>query len=296
MKILIMGATGMLGSAMMNELTKDPNLQVWGTLRNDDDKKFFSPELRPYLISGISAFNYKDLESTLEKIKPDIIINCIGLVKQDHEIKNPISAISINALLPHQLAFLAKQSSARFIQISTDCVFSGKKGNYSERDFSDAEDLYGRSKYLGEMDLSNTLTLRTSIIGHELKGRQSLLEWFLSQEKVCEGFDRAIFSGLTTTELSRMVHGTILPNKVISGVFNISSAPISKFQLLKKIAKVYKKEIEIIPNDRLVIDRSLSSKKFFNATGYLAPDWDAMLQEMHQSYFMDKKVGAHHFE
>ena len=279
-KVLILGASGMLGSAMIRELSRDSQLQVWGSLRSDADKAAFSSQIAEHLICGVDVLNEDHLTELFKRVAPQVVINCIGLVKQVKESEDEQKAMAINAVLPHQLAKLCEQYRARFIHFSTDCVFSGTRGNYRETDVPDAQDVYGRSKLLGEVDQPNALTIRTSIIGHELHGAQGLLEWFLSQESVCKGFTKAIFSGLPTPVLASLVH-ELLTKPDLTGVYHVSSEPISKYNLLKAIATQYSKEIEIVPSDELVIDRSLDSERFSKQTGWVAPSWDAMIKQMY---------------
>jgi len=205
----------------------------------------------------------------------------VGLVKQLAEADDPLTAIPINSLLPHRLARLSQVCSARFIHISTDCVFSGSKGMYVESDVPDALDLYGRSKLLGEVDYPNSVTLRTSIIGHELAGARSLVGWFLAQTGTIKGFNRAFFSGLPTVELARVIRDFVIPNSNIRGLYHVAAGRINKYDLLKLIASVYEKSIDIAPDDKLVIDRSLNGERFREATGYVAPEWQALIKTMH---------------
>jgi dTDP-4-dehydrorhamnose reductase len=206
----------------------------------------------------------------------------VGLVKQHIYAEDPLLALPINSLLPHYLARLSKVSGARLIHISTDCVYSGSRGMYLETDQSDAHDLYGRSKFLGEVHCSNAITLRTSIIGHELNGSKSLVNWFLSQKNCIQGYTKAIFSGLPTVEIARVIHHYILPNSGLNGLYHLSAEPISKFELLSLIKDQYEKEIEIISNEAVVIDRSLDSTKFRVATGFKPKPWVNLIQEMHE--------------
>lgn len=282
MRILIFGATGMLGSAMSRFLSQDRSMKVYGTVRstqvndNSDKKSLFT------IINGIDVENYASLVTAFSEGRPDIVINCVGLVKQLGSASLPLQAIPINALLPHKLALLCKATGARLIHVSTDCVFSGKKGNYLETDFPDADDLYGRSKFLGEVDYPHAITLRTSIIGHELAGNKSLLEWFLKQERSVNGYTKAIFSGLPTVELARVVRDFVLPKKELRGVYHVATQPISKFELLKQISQIYNKNIEIIPTDELVTDRSLNAQRFNEVTGYTPPKWSELIKSMHE--------------
>jgi dTDP-4-dehydrorhamnose reductase len=214
-------------------------------------------------------------------VRPAVVINCIGLVKQLSQADDPLEALPINALLPHRLARLCDVAEARLVHISTDCVFSGKRGQYQESDLPDAGDLYGRSKLLGEVD-SPHLTLRTSIIGHELNSAHGLVDWFLSQQTSVKGFTRAVFSGLPTVELARVVRDHVLTNPELQGLYHVSSAPIAKHDLLHLVARTYDKQIGIEPDDRLVIDRSLDSTRFRERTGYEPPSWQQLVERMHQ--------------
>jgi dTDP-4-dehydrorhamnose reductase len=202
-------------------------------------------------------------------------------VKQLAEADDPLTALPINSMLPHRLARLCELAGARLVHISTDCVFSGAKGMYVESDFPDADDLYGRSKYLGEVDYPHAVTLRTSIIGHELDGARSLLCWFLAQGGPVRGFTKAVFSGLPTVELARVVRDFVLPHPELHGLYHVSAAPINKYDLLKLVAQAYGKDIEITPHDQLVIDRSLDSTRFKAATGYAPPSWPELVRTMH---------------
>ena len=187
-------------------------------------------------------------------------------------------------MLPHQLAALCEQHCARLVHISTDCVFDGKKGNYIETDISDAIDLYGKSKFIGELsDKPHAITLRTSIIGHELNSSNGLIEWFLSQTGTVNGFKRAIFSGLPTVELARVIAEYVIPQPNLYGLYHVSAELISKFDLLSLVAKIYGKEIEILPETDVIIDRSLDSSRFRTATGYRAPAWPELIKMMKDS-------------
>jgi dTDP-4-dehydrorhamnose reductase len=203
-------------------------------------------------------------------------------VKQLADAKDVMAAVPLNTLLPHRLARLAAATGGRLVHISTDCVFSGEKGNYVERDRPDAADVYGLSKYLGEVGGAHAVTLRTSIIGHELRGRLSLLEWFLAQEGTVKGFTRAVFSGFPTVELARIVRDLVLPRPELTGLYHVSAEPIAKFDLLQLIAAEYRKSIEIVPDGQLAIDRSLNSERFRAATGYRPPSWSELVASMRE--------------
>lgn len=281
MKILVLGASGMLGNAMVRVLTENPDWQVYGTIRSEGSKRFFHADIAARLLSGIDVEQSDSLMQAFISIRPDVVINCVGLIKQLADADDPLQAITINALLPHRLARLSELSGARLVHMSTDCIFSGDKGGYQESDRSDAKDLYGRSKYLGELACSHTITLRTSIIGHELQSAHGLVNWFLSQQERCNGYTRAIFSGLPTVVLAQIVRDVVIPRADLSGVYHVAAQPISKFELLKLIAEVYGKSIEVMPDDRLVVDRSLNADRFRMATGYAAPAWPELIHDMH---------------
>lgn len=282
MRVMILGATGMLGSAMFRVLSANSGLVVYGTARSGNCQQYFSDTPSGQLITGVNVENHDSLIKAFATVRPDAVINCVGLVKQLADANDPLQAVPINTLLPHRLAALCQAGGARLVHISTDCVFSGAKGNYLESDFPDAYDLYGRSKLLGEVDYPHAITLRTSIIGPELSGCRSLLSWFLAQQGSVKGFTQAIFSGLPTVELARAVCDFVLPRSDLHGLYHIASKPINKFDLLNLIAKIYSKDIEIIPSDELIIDRSLNAARFNEATGYVAPEWPVLVQSMYK--------------
>ena len=262
-KILILGTTGMLGHKLLQKLSQNPLFDVWGTSRNNKNLlKWFGKDLEKKIISGVDANSFDQFEKTIVETMPDIVINCIGIIKQLPIADDPVVSISINALLPHKIATICKKINARMIHISTDCVFDGKKGNYKEKDFSDAYDLYGKSKYLGEVHYPHTLTLRTSIIGHELETHYGLVEWFLSQKEKVKGFKKAIFSGFPTVEIAEIIENYIISNESLTGLYQVSSDPISKYDLLNLIAEIYQKNIIIESDESILIDRSLDSSLF----------------------------------
>lgn len=281
-RVLIFGASGMLGSAVFRLFGQDENYDVFGTVRSADFFKFFPDAIRDRVMADVNANDYDDLVRAFEVSKPVLVLNCIGLVKQLPSAMNPLSAIPINSLLPHRLARLAELSGARLVHFSTDCVFAGSKGNYVESDPVDARDVYGLSKYFGEVDYENAITLRTSIIGHELQGSRSLIGWFLSQTGVVKGYRRAVFSGLPTVEVARVVRDYVVPNPRLRGLYHLSTTPINKMDLLGLVAKEYKKSIEIRPSDDVVIDRSLDSTRFQNATNYRPKSWHELIREMRE--------------
>lgn len=280
-RILVLGASGMLGSTLLRYFYLHlPGFEVRGSVRSHTSRGLFAPELQDALFVGLDTDSTDDIVSLFSKFRPDVVVNCIGLVKQLSESKNPLAVLPVNAMLPHRLAQFCKLIDARLIHFSTDCVFSGSKGMYVEEDFPDADDLYGRSKLIGEVAESNCLTLRTSIIGHELLGNRSLVNWFLSQEGEVRGFDRAIFSGLPTVEIARVVADYVLPDSDLHGLFHLSATPINKFDLLNLIAKTYKKSITIQRDSSVNIDRSLNSGKFRSRVKYDPPSWDVLIESM----------------
>lgn len=282
MRVMVLGVTGMLGNAMLRVLSANLGLNVYGTVRSERSLRYFSGNFSSQIIVGIDVENYDSLVKAFAAVRPDVVVNCIGLVKQLVGANDPLQAVPINTLLPHRLAALCQATGARLVHISTDCVFAGTKGNYLESDFPDAHDLYGRSKLLGEVDYPHAITLRTSIIGHELTGQKSLVGWFLAQQGPVKGFTRAIFSGLPTVELARVVCDFILPHPELHGLYHVAAKPINKFDLLKLVAKTYSKAIEIIPADELIINRSLNADRFRRATGYMPPEWPVLVQRMYE--------------
>ncbi|MDO9053993.1 MAG: SDR family oxidoreductase [Gallionella sp.] len=281
MKILVLGANGMLGNAMIRVLSEQSDWQVYGSVRSEGSKRLFEPRIAERLIAGVDVEHHDSLMQVFNKVRPDVVINCVGLIKQLADAEDPLQAIPINSLLPHRLARLCELAGARLVHMSTDCVFSGDKGNYRESDPSDAKDLYGRSKYLGEVTYPNAITLRTSIIGHELQSAHGLVNWFLAQEKRCNGYTRAIFSGLPTVMLAKIIRDIVIPRVDLYGVYHVAAQPISKYDLLNLVAAIYGKTIEIIPADQLIMDRSLNAERFQAATGYVAPAWPELIKLMH---------------
>jgi dTDP-4-dehydrorhamnose reductase len=282
MKIVVIGANGMLGSIMFRVMSENTNWQVYGTVRDPSKIPLVNDRIRENIIAGINIEQIDQLAGVLELHRPEVVINCVGIIKQKESANDPLVTLPINSIFPHRLARFCKLINARLIHISTDCVFSGLRGSYTESDLVDARDLYGISKAIGEVDYYNTITLRTSIIGHESQSANGLLEWFLSQETQCKGYRSSIFSGLPTVTLSKLIRDYIIPNREISGLYHVGSDSISKFDLLKTISEVYKKKINIVPDDKLVINRSLNSKRFQQATGFSCPKWIDLINEMYQ--------------
>jgi len=287
--ILVLGVTGMLGSVVFKQFSNDARYQAWGTLRNASNLTFFPEQSHAFLLNNIDVSDHDALVSVFDRIQPDVVINCVGLIKQLAYAKDPLSTLPINAMLPHRLAYLCSLINARLIQVSTDCVFNGRKGMYTEDDISDAEDLYGKSKYIGELhDLSHAVTLRTSIIGHELNSQTSLVDWFLSQTDIVKGYKKAIFSGLPTIELADVIKDYVIPSTNLQGLYHVSVDPIDKYTLLNLIAKVYGKNVEIEVDEKIQIDRSLDSSRFQEITGYEPPNWPELIEKMYQEHLRNR--------
>lgn len=281
MKILVLGASGMLGNAMLRVMSAQEAWSVFGTVR-DADLVLHQPAPRAVIVPGVQADQPDGLVAAFAQTRPDVVINCIGLVKQLSNAEDPLVAVPINTLLPHRLAQMCKSAGARLVHVSTDCVFSGNKGNYVESDLADAQDVYGRSKLLGEVDYPHAVTLRTSVIGHELRSKHGLVEWFMSQHARVKGYSEVVFSGLPTCELARVVRDFVIPKAHLRGVYHVASEPISKYDLLQIIKRVYGKEVEIEPDGRFKIYRSLNADRFREATGYVAPSWLELVSRMHE--------------
>jgi dTDP-4-dehydrorhamnose reductase len=272
----------MLGHTLFEHLSGRADLDVHATVRDAAPlAERVAPERRHTIHAGVDAQRFETVERVVEDVRPDVLINAIGIVRQVRAASDPVASIDVNALLPHRLARLSAAAGTRLVHLGTDCVFSGSKGHYVEDDPPDPIDLYGHTKLLGEPG-DDALTLRTSIVGHELRSRHGLLEWFLSQVGTANGFRRAIFSGLTTIELARVLGDVVLPRPELSGVYHLSSAPIAKLDLLELVARRYDKSIEIRPCDEPVIDRSLDSGRFRTATGYLPPSWPQLVDGMYE--------------
>lgn len=288
-KVLILGGTGMIGHGLFYGLSKCADLDVYATVRRDKHlERWFPPDLRKKIRVNVDADNFETVIRAIASVQPDIVINCIGLIKQSPLANDPLSAITSNSLFPHRVSLVCRTAGARMIQVSTDCIFNGSKGNYTEADPSDATDLYGRSKFLGEVEYPHCVTLRTSIIGHELEGKLGLIEWFLAQEGTINGFTHAIYSGIPTVEFARVIKEYVLPNPQLSGLYHVSTESISKYDLLNLVAKRYSKEIEIKPFDNFYNDRSLDSSRFREATGYKPPSWEELVDMMYRNYELMK--------
>lgn len=281
MRVLILGGNGMLGHKLFQSWKG--KFDVWATVRNFNSFTDGSELLDvDKIVEGVDCEKFITIEKAVEKIRPDVIINAIGIIKQISTAKNVVKTLMVNSIFPHQLENFTTSNQIRLINISTDCVFAGNKGNYKEDDISDAIDLYGKSKNFGEvLTADNCLTIRTSIIGRELLTKHSLVEWFLDQKgKKIKGYRNAIFSGFPTIIFADIIADLISNQSKLRGLYHISSQPISKFDLLMLLKKAYQFEIEIEPDEELNIDRSLDSTKFRRETGFKPASWESMIDKM----------------
>jgi dTDP-4-dehydrorhamnose reductase len=280
MRILVFGAGGMLGHKLIQVLGS--NNEVYGTFRGDIvELPSLDSSQKERFITGVTAEDEASVRRAIETARPDVVINAIGIIKQLPDSKNVITTLTINSIFPHRLAQLSAEFGFRLITISTDCVFAGDRGNYSEKDVPDAVDLYGKSKNLGEVSSDNCLTLRTSIIGHELGSAHSLVDWFLSNGggKV-KGYANAIYSGFPTVVFASIIDNLIHAHPALSGLYHVSSDAISKYDLLSLINNAYDSGITIDRDDDFRIDRSLDSTRFRNETGFKPQDWKSMVNVM----------------
>jgi len=279
MRILILGATGMLGSATLRVLMERNDWSVYGSIRSEISKELFPNNLRQRLITVGDLTQLEQLKAVLKKVQPQVVVNCIS--PREVGRQGSFELFSVLSLLPRRLEYLCGQLNARLIHISSDGVFSGKIGSYTEVNIPDATDPYGISKLLGEVHAPHTITIRSSIIGHELSLKTGLLEWFLEQEGECRCFTRAIFSGLPTVVLAAVIRDVVIPMPELHGIYHVSSDPISKFDLLTIVAKEYGKTINMMVDDTVVIDRSLISDRFREITQYEPPSWPELVRIMH---------------
>ena len=282
MRLLILGGSGMLGHQLWRGLHAQHD--TWVTLRRP-----VADFAAHTLFDEAKAIQFDDitddtaLERALGQAKPEAVINCVGIIKQRDEASDEALTLRVNAEFPHRLAKRCGEAGARLIHFSTDCIFAGTKGNYTESDPSDATDLYGQSKHQGEVADAHSVTLRTSVIGHELGTNLAFLDWFLSQRfQAVNGYTKAIYSGFTTLEMARIVDRILTQHTDLSGVWHVASEPISKFGLLQLCREKLGWEGVIEPNDEFVCDRSLNADRFNQATGYTPPSWEAMISELAQ--------------
>lgn len=280
MKVLILGGTGMLGHKLVQKFTD--KFETWSTIRGSIDLVAHTGIFDPgKTIANVDVRDYGLLETSIRSVRPEVVINAVGVIKQVPAARDVADLIAINSILPHKLAEMGARLGYRLISLSTDCVFSGKRGNYRESDVPDADDIYGKSKYLGEIAGENCLTIRTSIIGRELASSNSLTEWFLKKPAgQVEGYANAIYSGFPTTVFADVVADIVISHRAVSGVRHISSEPISKFDLLRLMKIEFGTDHDILRNETYRIDRSLDSTKFRDATGFRPMPWPDMVRAM----------------
>jgi dTDP-4-dehydrorhamnose reductase len=282
-KILVLGATGLLGNAVFRSMSKTSGTRVEGTIRQEAARGLFAPEHAARLTVVEDLEHPHALARLFDGAGPDVVVNCVAVGRPAPA--DPMRSILVHSVLPRRLLHLCGLSGARLIQIGSDGVFSGKRGAYTEDDVPDANDIYGISKLLGEVAAPHAITLRTSIIGHELQSGSGLLEWFLSQQDQCRCYTRAIFSGFPTIVLADLIRDVVIPRPDLQGVYHVTTRPISKFDLLQLVARRYGKAIQLIPDDRASPDRSLVAARFEKATGYVAPDWPTLVDLMYCDRF-----------
>lgn len=280
MKVLIFGGGGMLGHKLFQVLGErfDAMATIRGGFESLASYGIFHKER---IIEGVNVESTDDVERTISKVRPDVIINAVGVIKQKPSAGDIETTLTVNSIFPNRLAGLSGQLGFRLICVSTDCVFKGDRGGYTEADTPDALDLYGQSKHWGEVTNGNCLTLRTSIIGHELGTSHSLIDWFFSNRggKV-KGFRNAIYSGFPTVTFASIIADVIENQRDLSGLYHVSSEPIDKYSLLELVKARAGLNIDIEPDDDFMIDRSLNSDRFREATGFRPATWERMIDEM----------------
>ncbi len=280
MRILILGADGMLGHQLLRHFTG--RHEVRATLKLSHEiyarHRIFDNKSTYY---GVDARQTDAVLQVIADFHPEAVVNAVGIVKQRSEGKELIPSLEINSLLPHRLALVCRTAGARLVHLSTDCVFSGRKGHYCEKDQPDADDVYGRTKLLGEVSEPHCITLRTSMIGPELSRKTGLLEWFLAQRGgSVKGFTKAIFSGFPTSELARIIERVLEDSPKLHGTYHVAAAPISKYDLLTLIRDRLHLPVMIEQDAAFECDRSLDASRFNRDTGYAPPVWDAMIDDM----------------
>jgi dTDP-4-dehydrorhamnose reductase len=279
MKVLILGATGLLGYSMLRRLACADGIEVVGSVRNLTGSHQIATELRSCLVQVGDLTDITELNFLFRRVQPNVVVNCVAAAKS--EWNDLARMVAVFSLLPRGIDWLCARSGARFIQISSDGVFSGSRGGYSEEDIADATDNYGIVKQLGEIARSGSLNIRTSVVGHSLLGNAGLVDWFLAQDAVCRGFVTSIFTGLTNVEIARITEKIILHWPHLEGTYHLASEPISKYDLLKMLARRYSKSIDVVADDSVAINRSLIAEKFRLATGYRPRGWVDLIDELY---------------
>lgn len=280
MRALVLGGAGMLGHRLWLELRD--RVETFVTVRRPlATYASLGLFVEERAIDEVDVQSDRDLDRALAVASPDVIVNAVGVVKQRREAERATSTIAVNALLPHRLADRCVAAGTRLIHVSTDCVFSGSRGSYTEADVPDARDLYGRSKLLGEVARPGCLTLRTSIVGREIGSSHGLVEWFLSHRgETVPGYTRARFSGLTTIELARLIATLVQSDHDLAGLWHVAGEPIAKYDLLSMVNDQFRLGSTLEADDSFVCDRTLDASRFMNATGYRPPTWAEMVAEL----------------
>jgi dTDP-4-dehydrorhamnose reductase len=283
MKLLILGASSMQGHKMFQMLGKTFP-ETYGTIPGKVSAEpfnripFFQTDK---VVPDVNPMDFQCLERMIKDLRPDWVLNCLRVATHGSEVAPPVLNITVNSLLPHRLAEMAAAQGAKLMHFSSDCVFSGKKGFYTEEDTPDATHAYGQTRLLGDVCAENTLVLRSSVIGRELTGHTSLLDWFLMQAgKEIKGFTRAIYSGLSSIETARVVQMILEKTPVLTGLYHVASEPINKYDLLKLAQEAFRADVTIRKEEGTSVDRSLNAEKFRAATGYVAPSWRSMMKEL----------------
>lgn len=284
MRVLVLGGTGMLGHKVFQQ-ARQRFPETWCTIRGtrqESGLERIAPAVPENAIrEGVDVLDWTTVVGVLDEFHPDVVVNCVGIVKQREDAKAAVPSITINALLPHRLAAALTGWNGRLVHVSTDCVFSGDRGQYTEDDPPDATDLYGRSKLLGEVTAGTAITLRTSMIGRELREHRSLLDWVLQQNGgTIKGYRRAFYSGLTTNELAGVICSLIQDHPGLSGLYQVTSETITKYDLLKLIIDAYGLTTGVEPDDEFFCDRSLIGERFRLATGYVCPSWPQLVKDL----------------
>jgi dTDP-4-dehydrorhamnose reductase len=277
MRILILGATGMLGHKLW-QLLPQRFPDTYATVRARPQllgSRLFEDER---VIAGVDCTDFRAVAGLLDRMAPQVIVNCVALTKRREGSARADASIALNALLPHQLAAWCADHGARLIHFSTDCVFTGRTGGYSEASMTDAEDLYGRSKALGEVAGDGALTLRSSFIGRELTRGTELLEWFLAQRgRRIKGYRQARYTGVSTIFMAQLVGDIITGYPHLAGLYNLASETVSKFELLCLARDAFRLDVEIEPDDTFVCRRDLDGSRLRQALGAAPPSWRDMM-------------------
>jgi dTDP-4-dehydrorhamnose reductase len=279
-RALVLGGAGMLGHRLWLELRD--RVETFVTVRRPlATYATLGLFVEERAIDEVDVLSDRDLDRALAVASPDVIVNAVGVVKQRREAERATSTIAVNALLPHRLADRCVAAGTRLIHVSTDCVFSGSRGSYTEADVPDARDLYGRSKLLGEVARPGCVTLRTSIVGREIGSSHGLVEWFLSHRgETVPGYTRARFSGLTTIELARLIATLVQSDQDLAGLWHVAGEPIAKYDLLSMVNDQFRLGSTLEADDSFICDRTLDASRFMNATGYRPPTWAEMVAEL----------------